>query len=121
MPEYYSDIYKVDIEYNRYYKNQKYVSMEDKPRVVRPDIIVHTRMKSLEQQPQHLLVIEAKKDVDSENDTKKIISFILDKKYKYLFGLKVRYNDFDPICATLFYRDAEDDEIIEEHLEYFRT
>jgi hypothetical protein len=107
LPKYYPNVYKVDIEYNRYYKNKKYVDVEGEKKTVRPDIIVHTRAKQTEY-PQHLLVIEAKKDIDCPEDIKVIKSFIKDRRYRYIFGLAVRYNDFNPVETTLFYEDTNE-------------
>ena len=104
LPKYYPNDYKVDIEYNRYYKNKKYVDIAGDSKIVRPDIIIHTRAIRPEY-PQHLLVIEAKKDVDSQEDIEVVKSFIQDPHYQYIFGLTVRYNDFNPVQATLFYKD----------------
>lgn len=67
LPDYYPNDYKVDIEYNRYYKNKKYVDIAGDRRVVRPDIIIHTRAVRSEY-PQHLLVIEAKKNENCLED-----------------------------------------------------
>lgn len=72
---------KVDIEYNRYYR-KKQLNIEDETKIVQPDIIVHTRARQTEY-PQHLLVIEAKKDKDCPNDVKVIKSFIQDIHYQY--------------------------------------
>ena len=105
LPHYYPYNYKVDIEYNRYYRNKKQLNIKGERKIVRPDIIVHTRTVQTEY-PQHLLVIEAKKDKDCPNDVKVIKSFIQDKHYRYIYGLTVRYNDFNPIQATLFYEDT---------------
>lgn len=107
LPDYYPNDYKVDIEYNRYYKNKKYVDIAGERRVVRPDIIIHTRAVRPEY-AQHLLVIEAKKDEDSPEDIEVVKSFIKDPHYQYIFGLTVRYNDFNPVQATLFYKDKNE-------------
>lgn len=72
---------------------------------MRPDIIIHTRADQPEECPQHLLVIEAKKDEDSPKDIEVVKSFMKDPRYQYVFGLTVRYNDFNPVQANLFYKD----------------
>jgi len=107
LPQYYSNNYKVDIEFNRCYRNKKHLDISGHDRIVRPDIIVHTRAIRTEY-PQHLLIIEAKKDIDSPEDIEIVKSFILDPRYEYSFGLTVRYNDFNPIQATLFYKDTDE-------------
>ncbi len=119
LPNYYSNDYKVDIEYNRYYKNKKYVDIAGDRKVVRPDIIIHTRAVRPEY-PQHLLVIEAKKDEDSLEDVGVVKSFIKDVHYQYIFGLTVRYNDFNTVQATLFYKD-KNETILNEQIVYSRN
>ncbi|PSD44213.1 hypothetical protein C7E23_03040 [Elizabethkingia anophelis] len=52
--------YNVDIEYNRFYENLKLLENIDGQEAVRPDIVIHTRVNN-NFDPQHLLVIEAKK------------------------------------------------------------
>lgn len=109
--------YKADIEYNRYYSNFKYVKIDDKPQIRRPDIIVHTRAEKNQYQ-QHYLVIEAKKDKVDPKDEKTIISFIKEPKYRYKFGLTVVYYDFNPIKGKLYYID--EGILVTEALEYRR-
>lgn len=105
LPNYFDGEYKIDIEYNRYYRNKKHLSIAGVREIVRPDIIVHTRTKHFDY-PQHLLVIEAKKDMNSSEDAEVVKSFIKDVHYRYVFGATIRYNDFNPIQATLFYEDG---------------
>jgi len=52
------------------------------------------------------LVIEAKKTMDSQEDIQVVKSFMMDPRYHYVFGLTVCYNGFNPIKATLFYKDG---------------
>ena len=104
LTKYFSNDYKVDIEYNRYYKNPKVIHIDNEYQIARPDIIIHTRT-NITTSPQHLLVVEAKKDILSKKDTSKVKAFIEDKHYQYLFGLTVKYNDFNPIEAKLYYKD----------------
>lgn len=99
--------YKVDIEYNRYYKNKKWVNIDGAATVVRPDIIVHTRATQLDV-PQHLLVIEAKKNKTSLEDQTVVKSFIQDPHYQYVFGATIRYNDFEQPQIVLYYKDRND-------------
>jgi len=113
----FTEMYKVDIEYNRYYKNKKHLNINGVNDVVRPDIIVHTRTE-IPIYAQHYLVIEAKKDIKSNCDEDVVKSFLVDPKYSYEFGLTVQYNNFNPIKARLFYKD--NDSVVREDLEYYK-
>lgn len=103
------DNYKVDVEYNRYYLNEKGVRFRNgNYHRVRPDILVHTRMRQ-DVPIQHLLVVEAKKGEIPPFDVDKIEGFIWDGNYNYLFGLTVSYcQDAHNIQATLYYYDGND-------------
>lgn len=94
--------YCVDIEYNRYYKNQKAVKTADFDFNVRPDIIVHKRMERTA--PQHLLVIEAKKDQVDQNDERKIRALMKDERYQYLYGARIVYRDYKRIKIDFYYK-----------------
>ena len=94
--------YCVDIEYNRYYKNQKAVKTADFDSNVRPDIIVHKRMDRTA--PQHLLVIEAKKDRVDQYDEKKIRALMKDERYQYLYGARIVYKDCKKIKIDFYYK-----------------
>lgn len=107
--------YKVDIEYNRYYKNKKVVRINETVKSVRPDIIVHSRTNR-NVVPQHYLIIEAKKNESTPEDENKIRAFIQDKKYEYMFGLTVSYKDLNTCTAKLFYK--WDDEVVFENLKF---
>ena len=89
----------MDCEYNRRgEKNKKLISeypskpspsvSEEEARTVFPDIVVHHRtIKS------NLLVIEIKKSSshdDGEADKKKLRCFLMDKNYRYQYGLFLR-------------------------------
>lgn len=112
--------YFVDIEYNRYYKNKKYLPIDGIDNIIRPDIIVHTRTQKTKD-TQHYLVIEAKKDIDSEEDKKVICSFLNDPHYNYKFGLTIKYQNFNPIEVHLFYVDQDCEKIKCEKLSYSKT
>nr|WP_321409584.1 hypothetical protein [uncultured Carboxylicivirga sp.] len=100
--------YKVDIEYNRFYENLKLLDTVEGIRSVRPDILIHSRTNH-EINPQHYLVIEAKKGTIIQHDINKINGFISDENYNYLFGLTVSYCSSDShILANLYYFDGED-------------
>jgi hypothetical protein len=101
--------YKVDVEYNRYYLNEKGVHFRNGTyHRVRPDILVHTRMQDAVP-IQHLLVIEAKKGEIPPFDVEKIEGFIWDGHYNYLFGLTVSYClDIHNIQSTLYYYDGNE-------------
>lgn len=100
--------YCVDIEYNRYYESQKLLNTSNGQFAVRPDIIVHRRMNK-DVDPQHYLVIEAKKDKISTHDYNKIIGFINDANYNYLFGLTISYcGNPDKVLANLYYYSKSD-------------
>lgn len=105
--------YFIDIEYNRCGVNPKMVQINNEAKILRPDIIVHTRMN---QNQKHYLVVEAKKDTNSKRDKEKIKAFINDDNYKYQFGCTIIYGEFKPIKATLFYKNNEN--LVENELEY---
>ena len=84
---------------------------------IRPDIIVHTRMKELENKYKNYIVIEAKRDKDSEKDKDIVTRFIEVEEYEYKVGVTINYNKFNPIKATLYYRNS-DNEIEKRDLEY---
>ena len=97
--------YNVDIEYNRNFSDQKRVKIGKIRIPVRPDILIHKRMKTNEVIP-HLLVIEAKKDKIKEHDINKVKGFIEDEKFLYKFGLTISYA-YDPskVKALLYFKD----------------
>lgn len=100
------DGYFIDIEYNRYYRNEKYVEkLNGVSEVCRPDIIIHRRMNKLDDQ--HLLIIEAKKDLESEVDVEKILAFMNDKKYRYQYGARIIYKEFKNCIIDFFYIEGE--------------
>lgn len=96
-------IYNVDIEYNRYYGNQKILNTVEGQQSVRPDILIHTRINDQVEQ-QHYLVVEAKKGQITPHDINKIEGFISDPNYFYLFGLTISYciNETN-VLANLYY------------------
>lgn len=107
------DIYNyfVDIEYNRYYKNEKFVkTLDGAIGVFRPDIIIHRRMDRSDDQ--HLMIIEAKKELASEADIKKIKAFMTDERYRYQYGARIIYNELINCRVDLFY--FEENEIKQE-------
>jgi len=97
------DIYNVDIEYNRFYGNQKILNIVEGQQSVRPDILIHTRINDQVEQ-QHYLVVEAKKAQITRHDINKIQGFISDQNYFYLFGLTISYciNEAN-VLANLYY------------------
>lgn len=97
--------YNVDIEYNRYYKNQKHVETGLYQGIVRPDIIIHKRVKH--SNIQHLLVIEAKKTINDSDDEKKIKSLMEDHHYNYKYGAKIIYNNLDNLKIDFFYHGKD--------------
>lgn len=98
--------YHVDIEYNRYYADGKQVETVEGTLVVRPDIIIHSRMNH-DHPLQHYLVIEAKKADISPHDLNKIKGFISDERYNYLFGFAVSYClDEQNVVGSLLYYDG---------------
>lgn len=106
LPYFIGSKYHVDIEYNRFYRNPKYLQEDGSIEIVRPDIIVHTRAEQ-RGYPQHLIVIEAKKTQISDEDTRKVRSFLTDQNYNYVFGITIKYGNFDPIEAILYYQDID--------------
>lgn len=100
-------IYNVDIEYNRFYGNQKILNTVEGQQSVRPDILIHTRINDQVEQ-QHYLVVEAKKAQITEHDINKILGFISDRNYFYLFGLTISYciNERN-VLANLYYFNGE--------------
>lgn len=106
--------YNVDIEYNRFYGNLKILNTIEGQLSVRPDIIIHTRVDNTAD-PQHLLVVEAKKEAISKHDINKIRGFISDDNYNYVFGLTVSYCSSETqIIATLYYFNGT--EIVNENI-----
>lgn len=106
--------YCVDIEYNRFYGNLKILNTVEGQLSVRPDIIIHSRVDDTFD-PQHLLVIEAKKEAVSNRDINKIIGFISDDNYNYVFGLTVSFcSDETQIIAKLYYFNGT--EIVNENI-----
>lgn len=98
--------YNVDIEYNRYYNNAKEVMTIDGLVTIRPDIIIHARTDD-RVQPQHYLVIEAKKHEISRRDVNKVKGLISDENYFYLFGMTVSYcSNPDVIIAVLYFSNG---------------
>jgi hypothetical protein len=99
-------IYNVDIEYNRFYENPKMLKINNIDEIIRPDIIVHSRMNN-NINPQHLLVVEAKKGAISNHDINKIEHFISDNHYNYLFGLSISYcSSNSSVLSNLYYREG---------------
>ena len=84
--------YNCDIEYNRYINQRKMVrSIETGQYIeVRPDIIVHKRLRLYEELP-HLLVVEAKKYSNNEKDRNHVRDIMRDNNYCYKFGLLISY------------------------------
>lgn len=109
--------YNVDIENNRFYGNLKILNTIEGQLSVRPDIIIHTRVDNTSE-PQHSLVVEAKKEAISNHDINKIRGFITDDNYNYVFGLTVSYCSSDTqIITTLYYSNGtniENENISEE-------
>ena len=94
--------YLVDIEYNRFYQNEKLLRTTEGIKVVRPDIIIHSR-RNFEHDIQHYLVIEAKKDKPSNNDIEKVKSLLNDERYNYMFGATVSYANPEGIVCVIYY------------------
>ena len=97
--------YNIDIEYNRNFSDQKRVKIGKIRIPVRPDILIHKRMKINEKNP-HLLVVEAKKHKISNHDLNKIKGFMTDPRYLYEYGLTVSYA-YNPriVLATFYYKE----------------
>lgn len=94
--------YHVDIEYNRNFSDSKRVKV-DKIRIpVRPDILIHKRMNTT-QENSHLLVVEAKKHKTSGHDINKVKGFMTDEKYLYNFGLTISYSYNPKQVTAIFY------------------
>lgn len=117
--EFYDEKYNVDMEFNRNGKEEKVLpgNIKNEGGVIRPDIIVHTRMKKLENKYKNYIVIEAKKSKDSKEDKDVVTIFINSKEYGYKVGVTINYNKFNPIKATLYYKNSND-EIEQRYLEY---
>jgi hypothetical protein len=106
--------YCVDIEYNRFYGNLKILNTVEGQLSVRPDIIIHSRLNTT-YDPQHLLVIEAKKEAITTHDINKIKGFISDNNYNYVFGMTVSYcSDETQTIANLYYYNGT--EIVNENI-----
>lgn len=116
--EFYDEKYNVDVQFNRNGENKKELpgNIKNESGYIRPDIIVHTRMKKLEKY-QNYIVIEAKISKDSKEDEDVVKRFIGYKEYEYKVGVTVNYNKFNPIKATLYYKN-NNNEIKQRYLEY---
>lgn len=100
--------YNVDIEYNRFFENDKILETIEGQIIARPDIIIHSRTNQ-EISPNHILVVEAKKGGITEHDVNKIMGFISDGNYNYLFGLTVSYCQSEEfVVSTLYYFNGEE-------------
>ncbi|MCZ2130840.1 MAG: hypothetical protein LC109_11330 [Bacteroidia bacterium] len=99
--------YHVDIEYNRNFSDQKRVKISGIRIPVRPDILIHKRMRTTEETP-HFLVVEAKKHKTTGHDISKVKGFMEDEKFLYKFGLTISYA-YDPtkVKAILYYKDNQ--------------
>ena len=105
--------YSVDLEYNRYFNDRKKLEYDSYKDIVRPDIIIHTRTKHTEL-PMHLLVIEAKKLKNTRWDEQKILGFIEDTNYHYMYGLTLSYcSSENEIIGKLFYKENNEIKINE--------
>jgi hypothetical protein len=95
----------VDIEFNREGINYKKLEIDDKYRIVRPDIIIHNRRSG--PQKRNFLVVECKKEgasqLEIDEDKQKVLAFMEEKTYKYEFGLQVIYGK-ERIKGVLFFR-----------------
>ena len=99
--------YCVDIEYNRFYESEKRLETKEGVRVVRPDIVVHSR-RNRRHEIQHYLVVEAKKGVFSMKNIDKVKSFIKDSNYNYLFETTISYaSQRNNIVCRLYYFMAD--------------
>ncbi|TDX00526.1 hypothetical protein [Dinghuibacter silviterrae] len=99
--------YSVDIEYNRFYGNPKVVRTVDGLLQIRPDIIIHSRVND-RIDPQHFLVIEAKKGEITSHDVNKILGLMTDPHYFYLFGFTISYcSNRKFIIGNLYYFDGQ--------------
>ncbi len=108
------DNYCVDIEYNRLRGSLKILNTTEGSLSVRPDILIHSRVDD-SFDPQHLLVVETKKEAISNHDTNKVKGFISDENYNYVFGLTVSYcADETQILAKLYYFNGT--EIVSENV-----
>ena len=117
--EFYDEKYNVDMEFNKNGEKKKELPENSKNEggAIRPDIIVHTRMKELENKYKNYIVIETKKSEDSKEDKDVVTRFIKSKEYEYKVGVTINYNKFNPIKATLYYKNSND-EIEQRYLEY---
>lgn len=94
--------YFVDIEYNRFYQNEKLLQTSEGTVVVRPDIVVHAR-RNQQHSLQHYLIIEAKKGKLTEYDINKVTSFIKDPHYCYMFGATISYASHQKALCNIYY------------------
>ena len=96
-----------DMEFNKNGEVKKELpgNIKSKSGGIRPDIIVHTRMKELEHKYKHYIVIEAKRSEDSKEDKDVVTRFIKSEEFGYKVGVTINYNKFNPIKATLYYKN----------------
>lgn len=76
--------YSVDCEYNRIESKVKRVLVDNKKRIVKPDILVHERL-----QRENCLAVEAKATSNPESERKpvKLIGLVNDADFHYRLGL----------------------------------
>jgi hypothetical protein len=95
-----SNYYHVDIEYNRYFGKPKELNGDN----IRPDILIHKRQGAIPS-TDNLLIIEAKKNLISKEDSERVQSMMKEKNYLFQFGLTVVYcnnNDTEILCELFF-------------------
>lgn len=93
--------HNVDIEYDKYKENEKKTSQGQK---IRPDIIVHQRKSG---NKNNLIVIEAKKNYPSKNDTNKVNDLVNSEKYHYSLGALISYLPNKEYIKVKFKKDNE--------------
>lgn len=91
----------VDIEYDKYKKDEKKNSQGKK---IRPDIIVHQRRSGNEN---NLIVIEAKKNYPSKHDRDKVEDLMESQNYQYFLGVLISYQPNRPYIRVEFRKDSK--------------
>lgn len=82
----------IDFEYDKYWENKKHLEgLKIDSAWVRPDIILHRRnnIRMCEMPKDNILVIEVKKDKNSNHDEDKIKVFMKHPDFNYTFGLLI--------------------------------
>ncbi len=99
----------VDLEYDKNYKDKKFIQTKHGKRAIRPDILIHKR----EDNSKNLFALECKKGYLNKNDREKL-SILLQYPYDYSLTCGISYlPDKDYMLVKIF----EGDRILTYHFD----